>query len=290
LNTETRTAICPHDPLVGRVFLSLGAGVQSTVLLMLAIRGEIERPDHVIFADTGFEPAAVYRHVEWCRRQSEKAGIPFHVVKAPLDMREDFEAFERGDKKYFDARPPLYVTQCGEVGNSQARRQCTDRAKIRPVQRKQIELLGRATARGLPDGIAITMVGISTDEARRAAPSREKWIDRVFPLIDPLKMSRADCQAWWEKHYPHVRLVASSCVICPYKTPAMWAAMKRDQPEDWMQATEYDARMRAAYELRTGQSTYLHRDFLPLDQAELNEGQGSLALDDEIYCAGGCGL
>jgi len=30
------------------VFLSLGAGVQSSVMLMLAIRGEIERPDHAI--------------------------------------------------------------------------------------------------------------------------------------------------------------------------------------------------------------------------------------------------
>ena len=32
--------------------LSLGAGVQSSTVLRLAIHGEIERPDHVVFADT----------------------------------------------------------------------------------------------------------------------------------------------------------------------------------------------------------------------------------------------
>lgn len=36
--------------------LSLGAGVQSTTLLLLAERGELERPDRAIFADTGWEP------------------------------------------------------------------------------------------------------------------------------------------------------------------------------------------------------------------------------------------
>lgn len=278
------------EPLVGLSFLSFGAGVQSSTLLMLAIHGEIERPDHVIFADTGFEPAAVYEHVAWSRRQSEKAGIPFHVVKAPLDMREDFEGFEAGSKRYFDARPPLYVTQCGEVGSSQARRQCTDRAKIRPVQRKQLELLGRKTARGLPAGTAMTMIGISTDEARRASPSRDKWVDRIFPLIDPLKMSRADCQAWWERHYSHVRLSASACIICPYKTSRMWAEMKRAQPEDWHRAIEYDSRFRQAFERKTGQSVYVHRDFVALADAHLGDAQDTFALDDEIYCAGGCGL
>jgi hypothetical protein len=273
------------------VFLSFGAGVQSSVLLMMAIRGEIERPDHVIFADTGFEPFSVYEHVHWSETQCVEAGLPFHRVQSPLNIREDFEAFERGEKKYFDARPPLYVTQCGGAAtDSQARRQCTDRGKIRPVQKKQLELMGMSSARGALPGAAITMIGISVDEARRAAPSRDKWIDRIFPLIDPLKMSRVDCQAWWERHYPHKRLTASACVICPYKTPKMWAAMKADHPNDFARAVEYDERMRVAFQRKTGQNVYVFRDFKPLADANLNETQGTLDLEDEIYCAGGCGL
>ena len=39
--------------------LSLGAGVQSTVLALMAERGDhgLSKPDVAIFADTGWEPA-----------------------------------------------------------------------------------------------------------------------------------------------------------------------------------------------------------------------------------------
>jgi len=40
--------------------LSLGAGVQSTTLALMAAHGEIEPPDCAIFADTQWEPRAVY--------------------------------------------------------------------------------------------------------------------------------------------------------------------------------------------------------------------------------------
>lgn len=35
--------------------LSLGAGVQSSTLALMAEHGEIEKPDYAIFADTGWE-------------------------------------------------------------------------------------------------------------------------------------------------------------------------------------------------------------------------------------------
>ena len=44
--------------------LSLGAGVQSTTLALMASHGEIgPMPDCAIFADTGWEPQAVYDHL-----------------------------------------------------------------------------------------------------------------------------------------------------------------------------------------------------------------------------------
>jgi hypothetical protein len=36
--------------------LSLGAGVQSTALLLMMIHGEVPKADAVIFSDTGWEP------------------------------------------------------------------------------------------------------------------------------------------------------------------------------------------------------------------------------------------
>lgn len=265
-------------------FLSFGAGTQSSVMLMLAIRGEIERPDHVLWADTGFEPRAVYRHVDWSERQCEKAGIPFHRIKALRNLREDFEAFESGDRKYWNSRPPLY-TKGGAV-----QRQCTREVKILVVERAQKALLGAKSTRTIADGAAAVQIGISTDESRRAAPSPHRWYDREYPLIDPLKMSRMDCQAWWDREFPHVHLPRSSCTICPYKTPFMWRQMRETAPEDFAEAVEFDRRIRRAYQDRTGQDFWLHASEKPLPEVAEDTGQMNLDLDDRVYCAGGCGL
>ncbi len=46
--------------------LSLGAGVQSTTLALMAAHGEVgPMPDCAVFADTGWEPRAVYDHLAW---------------------------------------------------------------------------------------------------------------------------------------------------------------------------------------------------------------------------------
>ena len=57
--------------------ISLGAGVQSTVMALMAARGEIgPMPDCAIFADTGYEPQGVYDHLDWLETQ-----LPFPVYR-----------------------------------------------------------------------------------------------------------------------------------------------------------------------------------------------------------------
>jgi hypothetical protein len=47
-------------------YLSLGAGVQSSTLALMAAHGEITpMPVAAIFADTQAEPASVYRWLDW---------------------------------------------------------------------------------------------------------------------------------------------------------------------------------------------------------------------------------
>lgn len=56
--------------------ISLGAGVQSTTLLLMAVHGEITpKPEYAIFSDTGWEPTKVYKHLELLRMIAKKAGI-----------------------------------------------------------------------------------------------------------------------------------------------------------------------------------------------------------------------
>lgn len=60
--------------------LSLGAGVQSTTLALMAAHGEIgPMPDCAIFADTGWEPAAVYEHLAWLRSPNVLP-FPVHII------------------------------------------------------------------------------------------------------------------------------------------------------------------------------------------------------------------
>jgi hypothetical protein len=280
------------------IFLSLGGGVQSSVMLMMAFHGELERPDHVLFADTGWDGDLTMDHVAWCERQCIRAGLPFHRVTAG-NIREDMmiarTAHSGGNVKAADlvgragryATMPLFV-DTGKAVEGRIRRQCTAEYKLAPLRAKQRELLGYQPRQRIPPASCEVWIGISTDEARRAAPSRDRWVDNVFPLIDPLKMSRADCQAWWEANYPHRSLGKSACLGCPNRSDREWAAMKRDRPGEWAQVVEFDAAIRSVTGMR-GES-YLHRSLRPISEVPLGEGQDTLELEDAVYCAGGCGL
>jgi hypothetical protein len=66
--------------------ISLGAGVQSTTMALMAACGEIgPMPDCAIFSDTGWEPKRVYEHLEWL---TGVLPFPVHVVSAG-NIRED---------------------------------------------------------------------------------------------------------------------------------------------------------------------------------------------------------
>ena len=68
--------------------ISLGAGVQSTVLALMASKGEIgPMPDCAIFADTGYEPQGVYDHLEWLIKE-----LPFPTyIVARGNIKKDIE-------------------------------------------------------------------------------------------------------------------------------------------------------------------------------------------------------
>lgn len=78
----------PADPPTVRV-LSLGAGVQSTAVALLAAAGRIDPLDAAIFSDTGWEPASVYRQLDRLEAEVlEPAGIPLYRVSNG-NIRED---------------------------------------------------------------------------------------------------------------------------------------------------------------------------------------------------------
>lgn len=257
--------------------LSLGAGVQSTALALLAAHGEIgPMPDCAIFADTGWEPAGVYSHLNWLQ-SSNLLPFPIYRVSAG-NLRSDILMRSNSTGGRFASVPWFLKMPDGK--QAMGRRQCTKEYKLRPVQRKVRELLGGKT----PKGGAEVWIGISTDEAMRMKPSRVKYIVNRWPLIE-MGMSRQDCIAWMA-HHEFPAAPKSSCIGCPFHNNEQWRAIKTD-PVAWADAIEIDAAIRNQSGFRGQQ--FMHRQMVPLAEADLRtkaEKEANLFINE---CEGMCG-
>lgn len=266
--------------------ISLGAGVQSTTVLLLANHGELPGApvDYAIFADTGWEPAAVYEHLAWLERVSE---IPVLRVSKG-DLRSDaLDATRR-----FAAMPVFVFNEAG--GEGQVRRQCTREYKIAAIHAKLRELLGVGPRARIAPGTVESLLGISLDEVERMSPSRERWVTVRWPLVE-MRMTRHDCVNWLARHgYPTPP--KSACIGCPFHGNATWRDMKLNRPEEWADAVDFDERLREVPP-RPGERgeisshRYLHRKRIPLREVDLSTaadaGQGDLFAEE---CSGTCGV
>ena len=269
--------------------LSLGGGVQSSVLALMASEGAFDRvPDCAIFADTHWEPPNVYEHIAWLR---DRLSFPLHVVANGRSLREDVRSLTNhsDSRSYVDI--PVYLKGRDGEGDGIGRRQCTDNYKIRPIRRRMRELLGLRPRQRVPAGTTVELwLGISTDEAIRMKTSRDRWIENRYPLIEA-GMSRKDCMEWWEARYDRP-LERSACVACPFQSRQRWVETKRRWPELFAEAVEIDDRMRGG--LAFAKEPYLHSLRIPLVQAvaldEAEMGAGGQADGFGNECEGHCGV
>ena len=82
MNDGTHSTDTPHYRERPLRVLSLGAGVQSTTVLLMSLAGDLPPLDAAIFADTGSEPDAVYAHLEWLAERMADADVPLYRVDA----------------------------------------------------------------------------------------------------------------------------------------------------------------------------------------------------------------
>lgn len=269
--------------------ISLGAGVQSTTMALMAAHGEIEpMPDCAIFADTGWEPPAVYEHLDWLRSGNV---LPFevHVVSAG-NIRDDLIA-RSSTRAHRFITVPFYLKH-PDGSHGIGRRQCTNQYKIEPMRRKVRELLGYGPRSRIPAGACEKWLGISVDEIIRATPSRVKFEENRFPLLEH-RMTRADCFAWLERHgYPTPP--KSACIGCPFHTNERWRQMRDNDPASFADAVEVDKAVRKPVE-RSGTAKmrgeqFMHAQRVPLDEVDLSNaedhGQLNMFIND---CEGMCG-
>lgn len=261
--------------------LSLGAGVQSTTLALMAAKGEIgPMPDAAIFADTGWEPQAVYDHLA-----KLEAALPFPVVRVSSgNLREDLIARGSGRAGRFVTVPFYLRHKNGDKG--MGRRQCTAHYKIEPINKKLREMLGFRPRQRIPASSVEIWIGISTDEIIRMKPAQQAWITRRWPLIEE-RLSRNDCIKWMER--AGWSAPKSSCIGCPFHNDAFWRDMKNNDPQSWADAVDVDKSIRVIDRIKAEQ--FMHKSLKPLDQVDLRSdaemGQFDLFGNE---CEGMCGV
>jgi len=220
---------------------STGAGMQSSAIALLIRDGMLPKPDVAIFADTGWEPAAVYEQV--------------------------------------DRLAQVYADAGGNPDGSDGmgRRQCTSEYKLSPITRKIRELLGAKAPdfRRVPKGkVAEQWIGFSTDEVQRANRRKDSqgvsYLTTRYPLLD-LGMSRTDCEKYLQDAgWGHT--VKSACIGCPFHGNAQWRDLRDNHPDEWADAVAFDEAIRkgGSRGLPLNGEAFLHRSRVPLAIAPID--------------------
>jgi hypothetical protein len=271
--------------------ISLGAGVQSSTLALMAAKGEVgPMPKAAIFADTQAEPESVYKWLDWLEAQ-----LPFPVYRVTAGSLTAEQLRTRVSKKtgniYVKTMIPAYVLK-PEGGKGLLGRKCTADFKVKVILKKAREL--GEVRRGSKEINVVQWIGISLDEVHRMKPSRERWAKNIFPLIDR-EMTRQDCLSWMQRNgYPQPP--RSACVYCPFHSDHEWKRLRNNEPEEWAKAVKFDYDLREVLKQQTGTAVlrgtaYLHSSCKPLDQVELgsvpDKNQLSLFGNE---CEGLCGV
>lgn len=257
--------------------LSLGAGVQSTTVALLSAAGDLPKLDAAIFADTGWEPAAVATHLNRLEREVlQPAGIPLYRVSVG-NIRDD----ALNPEHRFASMPLFIKNQDG--GDGMTRRQCTAEYKLKPIKKQARQLLGYPHPTPVPRGLyAEQWIGISRDEIGRAKDSGIQYLKSAFPLLD--LTGAADGREGWTRDDCTRYLRAngwettpkSACIGCPFHGNAQWRKLRDEQPAEWADAVAFDAAIRSGNARGNANGkpllgeAYLHRSRKPLDQAPID--------------------
>lgn len=264
--------------------ISLGAGVQSSTMALMAAAGEITPMPHcAIFADTKAEPKAVYKWLDWLEDI-----LPFPVYRVSKGSLEadtlKIRTRKDGLGQWNPSGIPAFIKN-SDGSRGITPRQCTHDFKILPIQRKTRELLKEAKIRS-----AVKWIGISLDEISRIKPSQNRYEIARWPLIE-LRKNRHDCMVWMvNRGFPIPP--RSSCVFCPYHNDYEWHRLKVEEPRSFSRAVRFERKYQAAkHQTSTSGVPFLHDSLIPLNEVDFSteEDKGQINLFQN-ECEGMCGV
>lgn len=262
------------------VVISLGAGVQSSTMALMAASGELPRPSCAIFADTGYEPKSVMRYLEFLKKV-----LPYPVyIVSKGNIRDDMIA-ARGTTDFVVA--PFFTQETITGKKGMIMRQCTNDYKIQPIKKKIRELCGVGYKKHFPkDKYVEQWIGISKDEIQRMKPARDPYILNRHPLIE-MNMSRQDCINYLNKNKIPLP-EKSACICCPFHDDKYWHFMKTKRPEEFADAVELDKEIRDISR-KDNIKNYTHKSCKPLDEVDFDPDENQLDMFNN-ECEGMCGV
>jgi len=185
--------------------LSLGAGVNSTALLVLRSQGKVDF-DLAVFADTGGEHPETYAYLDNVIRPfCEKHQIELVRVKSQKPPLYDF---------YFSKR----------IIPTRMFRHCTDHYKIQPLKKYCMDRF--------PTEKIVFLIGIDVGERNRAESFCKG--DAIFPLID-MDINREECkEIILDAGLPLP--IKSGCYFCPFTRKQGWLNLLKKHPDLFLKA------------------------------------------------------
>lgn len=294
--------------------LSLGAGVQSSAMALMAAKNQLLDPegnpykvDFALFADTQHEPrhtkvkhpdgywieGGVYGWLDWLEQQVE---FPIYRITAgdlaadSLKLRTAKKGKKIG-KVYMENHIPAFLVD--EKGKGLYGRQCTANYKIRPMYKFLREKLGVKRITKNTKNKVHMLIGISTDEVSRMKPSRAHWVNNLHPLID-MGYNREECKAWMVQNgYPIPK--RSACTFCPFHSNKEWIELKYESPEDFASAVQFEKDLQFFFQFQNsfavGSMPYLHSSGVNIDQLEFDDSEINEVVDAfGNECEGLCGV
>lgn len=257
---------------------SFGGGVQTTAMMIMCCKGELKKPDKVIFADTQWETKATYNYIKWMEREwMNPNGIELIRVTTG-DIRADSLDEDKG----FASMPFKTIRKDNSKG--MLMRQCTNEYKVQPIYRALRKILGlvpKERYKGTPVNM---WMGISWDEMVRMKTNRVKWINNVYPLIEK-RMSRNDCVNYMTKNGVPTP-PKSACIGCPFHGDSYWRDLKINSRNEFDDAVHFERNVNKTKVAIKGE-VYIHKSCKPLDQVDFGESQQEMF---EEECEGHCGV
>lgn len=260
-----------------RRFFSYGGGVQSTAVMVLAARQQVQY-DFFVFANVGNDsesPGTLKFVEEIAKPYAREHGIKLRTVQRAYASKEAYPTLYRvlTDNDRAGVPIPVYGSETGAPW----KRACTHSWKIEP-------LIAYCRYWGATKEQPATVgLGISVDEMQRAkSDSGTPYQVLEYPLLD-LNLTRQDCINIIESEGMPVP-PKSSCWFCPFHSRREWERIRREEPATFAQAVDLEIRLNERQVAQGKGKVYLTPTKRPLDEA-VNDQCSLFGNDcDSGYC------